>query len=167
MKKITIIVLILIFALSLFAQVGEVKSKLLKPDNTEATIRITNIKTEKGRDYYLLDINDSLKFNVPKGYEFYGFVRTVAKDGLEPDLNVYVNDVLSMLLSVPTDKSIKYSSEEYSVLSRAKKITLSPKEKDREITFTTTSTIPLMVRMYIKKVAPKLAEDQDTLKGGK
>ncbi len=151
MRKILIVGFILLISSLLFAEGDEFKSRHLAPLNSEAVIQVINNDSESGRDYFIFSDTLALEYEVEEGYEVYGFVRTVASDGLEPDLNIYIDDTLSMLLSVLVDKSIKYTSKEYSDLSRAKKLYISPQDKACKIRLTTSSKLPLMIRMYTKK----------------
>lgn len=151
MKKNFVVVLILLIATLLFAESDVFKSQHLSPLNSNAVIKVINIDSEKGRDYYVFSDTLALEYDVEEGYEVYGFVRTIASDELEPDLNVYIDGSLSMLLSVLVDKSVKYTSEEYSELSRAKKLYITPQDKACKIRLTTSSKLPLMIRMYTKK----------------
>ena len=151
MKKIVIVGLILLISVFLFAEGDEFKSKHIRPCNSDAVIEVININTEIGRDYYIISDTLALEYEVEEGYEMYGFVRTLASDELEPDLNIYINGTLSMLLSVLVDKSVKYTSELHPELSRAKKVYISPQSEDSKIRLTTSSKLPLMIRMYKKK----------------
>jgi hypothetical protein len=141
----------LLLSTLLFAEVDEFKSRHLAPENSDAVIKVINSHSEKGRDYFVFSDTLALEYEVEAGYEVYGFVRTIASDELEPDLNVYIDDTLSMLLSVLVDKSVQYTSTEYKELSRAKKLYISPQDKACKIRLTTSSKLPLMIRMYTKK----------------
>lgn len=149
MKKVLVAVILVIVSNLLLA--SEYTSKHLAPINSEKVIKINNIETEKGRDYYVFCDTLDLIYEVEEGYEVYGFVRTLASDGIEPDLNIYLNDTLSMLLSVLVDKSVKYTSDNYPQLSRAKKVYITPQKETCQIRLTTSSKEPLMIRMYKKK----------------
>ena len=151
MKKTLIVGLILLISTLMFAEGDEFKSKHLSPQNSDAVMKVINIDSEKGKDYFIFSDTLALEYQVEEGYEVYGFVRTVASDELEPDLNVYIDNTLSMLLSVLVDKSVKYTSEQYTDLSRAKKLYISPQDKACTIRLTTSSKLPLMIRMYKKK----------------
>lgn len=153
MKKIVIISLLLFSLLLLSGEESKFKSQHLAPTNSEEVIKIFNNQTERGRDYFILSDSTDLEYEVEAGHEVYGFVRTVAIDGLEPDLNVFRDNTLCMILSVFVDKSIKYTSEEYSGLSRAKRIDISPQENTHTLRFSTSSKLPLMIRMYSRKVS--------------
>lgn len=152
MKKNVVIGLILLITSLIFADADEFKSRHLAPLNSDTVINVIHNDNEKGRDYFIFSDTLALEYEVEEGYEVYGFVRTIASDELEPDLNVYIDDTLSMLLSVLVDKSVKYTSEEYSELSRAKKLYITPQDKSCKIRLTTSSKLPLMIRMYTKKV---------------
>jgi hypothetical protein len=158
MRKIILLLVVLVSLTSLMAKGTKIKSKHLIPNNAQDSIEVLNQKTEKGRDYYVLTDESSLEYIVPEGYEAYGFVRTLAENVVEPDLNVFFNDTLSMLLSVPTSKSIKYTSAIFNELSRAKKLYITPQLGETTIKLSTTHNSPILVRMYIKKLP------NDTLK---
>lgn len=151
MRKIIFIGVILLISTLLFAEVDDFKSISLKALNSELVVNVINNDTKKGKDYYLVNGNSSLEFEVEEGYEVYGFVRTIASDELEPDLNVYIDGNLTMLLSVLVDKSVKYTSEQYPELSRAKRVYISPQDKTCKITLTTSGKLPLLIKMYKKK----------------
>ena len=152
MRKLVVIILILLISSILFADGEPFKSKHLPPLNSDVVIDVFNNETEKGRDYFIFSDTLALEYEVEEGYEVYGFVRTIASDELEPDLNVYIDDTLTMLLSVLVDKSVTYTSEQYPELSRAKRVYISPQDKACKIRLTTSSKLPLMIRMYKKKV---------------
>lgn len=149
MKKFLVIGLLIL--ISNFLLASEFSSKHLPPLNSDQALEVYNNETERGRDYYVFCDTLSLEYEVEEGYEVYGFVRTIASDEIEPDLNVYIDDTLSMLLSVLVDKSVKYTSDKHPELSRAKKVYISPQSKDCKIRLTTSSKLPLMIRMYKKK----------------
>lgn len=153
MKKIMIISLLLFSLLLLSGTESKITAEHLAPINSEEVIKVFNNQTDRGRDYYILNDSVDLEYEVEAGHEVYGFVRTVAIDGLEPDLNVFRDNTLCMILSVFVDKSIKYTSEEYSELSRAKKIDISPQENAHTLRFSTSGKLPLMIRMYSRKVS--------------
>src|SRR5690554_2282980 len=153
MKKIVIISLLLFSLLLLSGEESKFKSQHLAPSNSEEEIKIFNNQTERGRDYFILSDSTDLEYEVEAGHEVYGFVRTVATDELEPDLNIFRDNTLCMILSVFVDKSIKYTSGEYSELSRAKRIDISPQENAYTLRFSTSSKLPLMIRMYSRKVS--------------
>lgn len=149
MRKLLVSIILLLVTNLLLA--SEFSSKHLPPLNSDKTLEVYNNETERGRDYFVFCDTLDLEYEVEEGYEVYGFVRTIASDELEPDLNIYLNDTLSMLLSVLVDKSVKYTSDQYPELSRAKKVYISPQKDSCKIKLTTSSKLPLMIRMYKKK----------------
>ncbi|MBI9031796.1 hypothetical protein JEZ13_07340 [bacterium] len=151
MRKIVAILIILLLTNLLIAT--EFSSKHIPPLNSEKVLEVFNNETERGREYYVFCDTLALEYEVEEGYEVYGFVRTIATDELEPDLNIYIDDTLTMLLSVLVDKSVKYTSEKYPDLSRAKKVYISPQDKACKLRLTTSSKLPLMIRMYKKKAS--------------
>jgi len=151
MRKIVAILIILILTNLLTAT--EFSSKHIPPYNSEKVLEVFNNETKKEREYYVFCDTLALEYEVEEGYEVYGFVRTIATDDLEPDLNIYIDDTLTMLLSVLVDKSVKYTSEKYPDLSRAKKVYISPQDKACKLRLTTSSKLPLMIRMYKKKAS--------------
>ncbi len=151
MRKVIVILIVLFIAN--FLSANEFSSKHLPPLNSEKVLEIYNNETERGREYYVFFDTLALEYEVEEGYEVYGFVRTIATDDLEPDLNIYIDDTLTMLLSVLVDKSVKYTSEKYPDLSRAKKVYISPQDKACKLRLTTSSKLPLMIRMYKKKAS--------------
>lgn len=146
MRKLFLVSLLLLVLSNILA--SELKSIHIQPLNSEKTISIINENTKKDKEYFIFCDTLALEYEVEKGYEVYGFVRTIASDELEPDLNIYLNDTLSMLLSVSVDKSVKYTSNEYKELSRAKKIYITPQKDNCKIRLSTSSKLPLMIRMY-------------------
>ncbi len=156
MKKLSFLLILLVLASSLLANNNKkIKSKHLKPINQCESVNVINTKTDTGRDYFVLSEGTTLEYEVPEGYEAYGFVRTIADESIEPDLNVKLNGTLSMILSVDTSKSIKFTSEKYVDLSRAKKIYITPSLTKTKIELITNHKNPVLVRMYIKKIAPE------------
>lgn len=153
MKKILIIGLLLFSFILVTAAESKIKSTDLPPTNSKEVINIINNQTDKGRDYFILNNNLELEYEVEAGHEVYGFVRTVAADELEPDLNVFIDNTLSMLLSVFVDESVKYVSAEYPDLSRAKRVDIPAQEKSYKLRLTTSGKLPLMIRMYSRKVS--------------
>jgi hypothetical protein len=149
MKKILVGIILVLISNLLIA--SEYSSQHLPPLNSDKTLEVYNNETERGREYYVFCDTLDLEYEVEAGYEVYGFVRTIASDEIEPDLNIYLDSTLSMLLSVLVDKSVKYTSDKYPELSRAKKVYITPQKESCKIRLTTSSKNPLMIRMYKKK----------------